>query len=188
VAFSLGFWHPFGPHGEETPDDIINRKRSEIANNGWTLWSFQSRPYETLAEWRRLIAESKPPEVLVFCSLSPKAADPSAVGKPKQIIPCSQYSLVDGARKWQPMPDTVRVPHPFLGERNEASAFVVSGIIEARNNAPAAAEWYSKSGEWRADRVPTRGEYLIRAGGEIPLRPASVVLVLKEPYLAVVRA
>jgi hypothetical protein len=27
--FELGFWHPFGSHGRESPEDIINRKRSE---------------------------------------------------------------------------------------------------------------------------------------------------------------
>ena len=42
----IGFWHPFGVHGGETREHIIKRKRSEIENNGWTLWSFQYRKDE----------------------------------------------------------------------------------------------------------------------------------------------
>lgn len=38
--FIIAFWHPFGPHGRETTQDILKRKQKEIENNGWTLWSF----------------------------------------------------------------------------------------------------------------------------------------------------
>jgi hypothetical protein len=48
--FELGFWHPFGSHGRESPEDIISRKRSETDKNGWTLWSFQYRRPEALDE------------------------------------------------------------------------------------------------------------------------------------------
>jgi hypothetical protein len=46
-------------------------------------------------------------------------------------------------------------------------------------------EWFSQ-GAWREDRIPTRGEYLIRRGGEIAIRDVAAVLELKPPYLAIV--
>jgi hypothetical protein len=68
--FELGFWHPFGSHGREPPDDIINRKRSETDKNGWTLWSFQYRRPEALEEWYRELSFAKPRgPVVVFCSM-----------------------------------------------------------------------------------------------------------------------
>ena len=39
VAFGIGVWHPFGPHGRETPEQISDRKRGEIDVKGRTLWS-----------------------------------------------------------------------------------------------------------------------------------------------------
>lgn len=48
----MGFWHPFGPHGRETTQEILKRKQKEIDNSGWTLWSFQSRTAGTLGAWR----------------------------------------------------------------------------------------------------------------------------------------
>ena len=62
--FELGFWHPFGEHGRESPLDIIHRKRSEIEKNGWTLWSFQYRTPETLRDWCRELSATKSGEVL----------------------------------------------------------------------------------------------------------------------------
>ena len=49
AAGGLAEWrHPFGPHGRETPEQILDPKRSEIAANGWTLWPFQYRRPELL--------------------------------------------------------------------------------------------------------------------------------------------
>jgi hypothetical protein len=42
-GFDVGIWHPFGPHGLESPEQIVMRKRHGIAANGWTVWSFQYR-------------------------------------------------------------------------------------------------------------------------------------------------
>jgi hypothetical protein len=57
--FELGFWHPFGSHDSGSPEDIINRKRSETEKNGWSLWSFQYRRPESLNEWYRELALAK---------------------------------------------------------------------------------------------------------------------------------
>jgi hypothetical protein len=76
---------------------------------------------------------------------------------------------------------------------------IVAGIISiAIRNGPSqrtsgigelTVEWFSlKKGPWRRERVPTRGEYLIRAGGVERMRPYRAVLVLQAPYLAVVRS
>ena len=37
LKFEIGFWHPFGPHGGETPEQIINRKQNEIDENHWRV-------------------------------------------------------------------------------------------------------------------------------------------------------
>ena len=52
-----------------------------------------------------------------------------------------------------------------------------------------AVEWLTE-GQWRQDRIPTRGEYLIRPGeGQSSIAPLSgLCLELQAPYLALVGA
>jgi hypothetical protein len=197
-AFKLGFWHPFGPHGRETAEQIIVRKRKEIEDNdGWTLWSFQYRRSETLDEWYERLRANSGESPVVFCSHSPKAKDPANVGVPVNPIDCQSYRFV-GQENWQPLPPRVSVRHPFRVQRKQASAFVVKNIVivPERNTQPCpAVEWLyiaerqcTAERQWRQDQVPTRGEYLIRLGGTRPRRPISAVLELRDPYLAVVSA
>jgi hypothetical protein len=52
AEFDIGFWHPFGPHGGETPEDIIERKRAEIA-------AVEKLPFRLLS-LRKLTAPKRP--------------------------------------------------------------------------------------------------------------------------------
>ncbi len=185
--FTIGCWHPFGPHGREGPQQIIERKRGEIAVNGWTLWSFQYRRPQVLDEWSRELQAVGGPTALVFCSDSVRARDPAEAGVPVETADCRSYRFV-GEDEWLPLPAGVRVLHPLRGGRTLASAFVVQRIVyPVKPFALPAVEWLSK-GRWRQDRMPTRGEYLIRLGGTSPLRAVRAVLELRAPYLAVVSA
>jgi hypothetical protein len=123
----------------------------------------------------------------VFCSASKKAIDPAATGVPTSSDICRSYRLV-GNDGWLPFPATISSPHPFRGKRRQASAFVVSGVVENPQiiDRPCL-EWWSDS-QWRTDRVPTRGEYLVRPGGTQPMRHVRAVLKLRPPYLAIVSA
>jgi hypothetical protein len=81
------------------------------------------------------------------------------------------------------------VPHPFRKGNSQASAFVVRRVIHPIVPfALPAVEWFSSKGQWRQDPVPTRGQYLIRPGGMVPMRSVRAVLELRAPYLAVVSA
>jgi hypothetical protein len=185
TTFELAFWHPFGPHGRETPKQIIERKRSEIAANGWTLWSFQHR--RMLYDWHREISGAGPDAVFVFCSEGRGAVDPARDGVP--ATNCQSYRFVpEKGAEWRPTPKGIKIPHPFRPGKTLASAFVVQGIIHpAETFVGPAVEWFSlREGPWRQTRVPTRGEYLIRPGGTIAMRSFSAVLELGSPYLAVV--
>jgi hypothetical protein len=177
--FSIGFWHPFGPHAGETAEEIIARKRDEIDANGWTFWSFQMR--RTLSSWHNEIMLTKPQKVLVFCSEGKGASDPSGA-----VEYGSSYCMIDDD-SWQAVPSAIKIPHP-IGKKYEASAFVVADIvhpIKAIELFPA--QWHTlNGGPWRDDIIPTRGEYLIRRGGSLNIRRYRAVLVLKAPYLAVV--
>ncbi len=178
--FQIGFWHPFGPHGKEPAEEILERKSKEVLQNGWTLWSFQRR--RMLDAWRNQIIETGPDAVYVFCSGGTGAADP-----PNAPAPCVSYRLI-GETSWKPIPAGVKVPHPFRPGVTEASAFVVKRVIYPIDffERPTV-EWFSlKRGPWRHEKVPTRGEYLIRAGAGERLRRCRAVLVLQDPYLAVV--
>jgi len=188
-AFDMAFWHPFGPHGRETPEEIIERKRDEIEKNGWTLWSFQHRLM--LNDWHREVSTAKLNAVFAFCSYGRGAVDPAREGTPNMCVDCQSYRFVDEEDAvWHPMPHPVRVPHPFRPGQKLASAFVVQRILSpVESTSPLAAEWFSpQKGPWCQSGIPTRGEYLIRQGGKIPLRKVRAVLELKPPYLAVVSA
>jgi hypothetical protein len=186
-AFKIGFWHPFGPHGREAPEAIIERKRREVAANGWTFWSFQYRRPAVFEAWSQQLSIVGPGPLPVFCSDSPKAIDPSDVGTPVSTTDCLSFRFA-GQSEWQSWPANVRVPHPFRGAKSEASAFIVQYILfPVESFEVPSVEWLSY-GVWRQDRVPTRGEYLIRPGGITPMRPIRAVLGLMTPYLAWVRA
>jgi hypothetical protein len=175
MDFRVGFWHPFGPHGREDAEDILARKRREIDENGWTLWSFQKRDLD--AWWREILAASPGP-VYVFCSEGAGAVDPA-----NEPTACTRYRLI-GDSAWQPLPTAIRVPHPFRRGATEASAFVVQQVIYPVGSLELPmVEWWSK-GLWRRDRTPTRGEYLIRRGEGEAMRRVRAILLLKDPYLA----
>jgi hypothetical protein len=185
--FEIAFWHPFGPHGQETPAQIIERKRAEIEANGWTLWSFQHR--SMLIDWHRELSSAKRSEVFAFCSDSRGAVDPARAGTPNAVVDCRSFGFVDETF-WRPMPTGVRIPHPFRPGKKLASAFVVEAVIYPLEpfQLPAV-EWFSPSkGPWCPGVLPTRGEYLIRRGGTTLMRKVCAVLKLKAPYLAVVSA
>jgi len=54
--FTIGFWHPFGPHAGESREHILSRKAKEVEATGWTLWSFQQR--RTLLDWLHWLPKS----------------------------------------------------------------------------------------------------------------------------------
>lgn len=178
-VFAFAIWHPFGPHGRELPEAIIQRKRREIEVNGWTLWSFQHRREEMLRRWHGLLASAGAP-ALVFCANSAGAVDPSAgVGTTRS------YRFID-QDEWRALPEAIKVPHPFRGQGRDASAFVVQRIVHPLDPFDCPVEWLFRNGQWRQDRVPSRGEYVIRPGGTVPIRSVRAVLELGKPFLAVV--
>jgi hypothetical protein len=182
--FNVGIWHPFGPHGRETAEEIISRKRTEIGVNGWTLWSFQYRRQEILEEWFRHLSNVRNP--VVFCSMSLNAVDPASTGIPVEPRECLAYRSC-GEIVWQTIPPGVKVRHPFRGKRKQASAFVIKQIIHPAEFDCPNVQWLSK-GVWQESRLPTRGEYLIQRGGSQPMRAVRAFLELQPPYLAVVSA
>ena len=190
--FEIAFWHPFGPHGDEDTKEIIERKCKEIVANKWTLWSFRHRLM--LEDWHRELLSAKQNAVFVFCSDSPNAVDPALVeGSLSKPIHCQSYRFVGGKdTQWKPMPAGVSVPHPFRPSKEQklASAFVVKRIIfPVKPFDGPEVEWFSLNKgpcRWCQEKIPTRGEYLIRPGGEIAMRSVRAVLELKPPYLAIV--
>lgn len=175
----VGFWHPFGSHANETPEEILNRKSKEIKENGWTLWSFQYRTPESIALWIKEIEILNPSAVLVFCSYSPHAKSPkSATGY------CNEYRHPNES-SWRPIPDKIEIPHP-LGSRAEATGFKVVNVIYPIDHHiyEDNHEWFCiKDSKWRTDPVPTRPEYLVRPGGLIKLRKLHAILKLAYPYI-----
>src|SRR5947209_9676474 len=106
--FELGFWHPFGWHGQESPQDILRRKRRETEQNGWTLWSFQHR--SMLDDWYRELASAAGQPIYVFCSRWERGRDPGGPGTSTTTIYCKQYQLLGRNIGWAPIPSSVRVP------------------------------------------------------------------------------
>src|SRR5262249_25454347 len=118
---------------------------------------------------------------LALCSDSPMAV------VPKSDVRYSRSYRLDPGGPWLPIPEAVRGPH-HLGRTRTASAFVVASIrpIPAQHRElDGRAMWLAKSGSWRTDRVPTRGEYLLRPASEgAELRRVYAVLELRYPYVA----
>lgn len=70
------FYSVIGPHGKETPREIINRKRKEIdeCKKHFSLWSAKIDIKSKEEVWKL----SEDSEVVVLCKINPKAADPVA--------------------------------------------------------------------------------------------------------------
>jgi hypothetical protein len=186
TQFEFAFWHPFGPHGVEDREQILERKRMEIERNEWTLWSFQRRRQRTLDAWGEILMKAD--AAYAFCSEGNGAKTP-----PGAPLYCTSYRRVGEGEEWTPIPATISVPHPFRRQQREATAFIVQEIIcPVPDRVQRNIRWLSlgPSGEeeWRADRVPTRGEYLIKPCDGETMRRYCAVLVLKKPYFALVRA
>jgi hypothetical protein len=184
--FNLSFWHPFGRHGRECPKDIIHRKRGETERNGWTLWSFQYRRPQTLDDWYRELSSADPTgPVFVFCSRGTSAVDPDRPGAQVKTSDCRHYRMI-GDREFHKVPGSIRVPHPFGLDKQEASAFVVRRVYHPIDLFERPFVLWLSQDRWRKDAIPTRGEYLIRRGGKVAMRDVSAVLELRPPYLATV--
>jgi hypothetical protein len=188
-SFAIGFWHPFGTHAHEQRDDILKRKAGEIARNGWTLWSFQYRRPEMLAGWREMLRAELAGrnEAFVLCSDSRGTADPRSQPRAAALY------RVDAMSAWQPIPAAVRVPHPSARSDRQGCAFWVTGIEEVAAQAlpQIGIRWWCSggaAGRWREDALPTRGEYLIKAGGGAALRPVYAVLRIADPFMVQIRA
>lgn len=178
--FKIGFWHPFGVAAGEPCDCIISRKKQEIKRNGWTLWSFQHRPEETINLWAKEIKKHGK-NVFVFCSDSKNAQDPKG-----KVFFSKQFKFAN-SDKWKKIPQSIKVPHPF-GGGDRASAFIVKAVHELEKvKASKGIKWLCMDGRWREDNLPTRGEYLIKSGGKCKLRKVYQILELKHPYLAILK-
>jgi hypothetical protein len=190
-SFTLGFWHPFGPHGHrqdgtpETPDEILIRKANEIKNNGWTLWSFNG--HSKLSDLlTKLQGDSF---VYTLCASSNMSNPPKG-----NAGECAHYRPF-GASEWQPVPRSVSVRFP--GDKSHAVAFKVKRIIMlAPPKAPAISiNWYStRTGLWNSEYgqgkvgYPPRPECLIkRCDNGAPLRAVRAVLELCAPFLVQLR-
>jgi len=181
TKFKIGFWHPFGNHGAEYRDHIISRKQKEIIDNdGWTLWSFQSRTNETIDKWIKEINKYDQ-KVFVLCSDSEGAKDPAG-----ERFDVKQCKFVN-SNKWINIPSAISIPHPF-GRRSTALAFKVKAIYKPETiRLPEGIKWFCMDRRWKEDNLPTRGEYLIKLGGRCKLRKVYQILELEHPYLAILR-
>lgn len=178
--FEFGFWHPFGPYTGLTEAEILNWKRSEVERFGWTFWSFAFS--RSAGDWVDLLADSRKP-IYALCSFSAGARDPD-VHRGTRLA--THHRRISEAQ-WQAMPDPalMKVTNPFR-RRGLALAFKVGRVVELPPQVPPfCVEWYSRTEKrWRSDRLPTRGEYLIRRGGPVRLRSVCAALELVEPYIA----
>jgi hypothetical protein len=179
-SLEFGFWHPFGPYTGLTVDQILDWKRSEVERFGWTFWSFAYSP--SAADWLDILANRRGP-VYALCSFSTGARDPD-VHRGTRLA--THYRSIPET-EWHPMPDPelMKVTNPFR-RRGRALAFKVGRVLELPPQVPPfCIDWYSRTKKvWRSDRLPTRGEFLIRRGGPVPLRSVCAALELVEPYLA----
>ncbi len=142
-----------------------------------------------LEKWFQCITESSARKVFVFCSAG-QGTDPLVRGRDGRAVDCQSFRLVNEAR-WQQIPDKIRVPHTFKKQTNHPSAFVVNNIFYPVHSADLpSVEWLKKDGTWRegygeGERfrlgIPTRGEYLVRRGGQKPIGHVRAVLELKAP-------
>ncbi len=155
------FWHPVGPHGGETLQQIQKRKLDDVSKYGFTLWSFAPATALRVYAWRAELKREALGTAAVLCCGN-NTSDPSE--KSGEVRWLSEYS--EDLLVWK------RLPHPKMTSYHRgptkagfvASAFHVTSIevpetvsIERPKN------WFRANGNsWEHGIVPTRGEYLVR--------------------------
>ena len=181
--FEFGFWHPFGAYTGRSGEEVLEWKAGEATSHGWTLWSFVHSGSASV--WLKELSKANRP-VYALCSHSPAVRDPDPH---KGTLFASHFRPL-GESAWQPMPDreVMHVTNPFK-RKGLALGFKVRRVMSiAPAVPPFNVEWYSRGeSRWRTDRVPTRGEYLLRRGGSAPPRPVCAILELAAPYLTELR-
>jgi len=183
-TFELGFWHPFGPYTGLSPSQVLEWKHGKVERYGWTFWSFVHS--SSANTWLDVLEHGREP-IYALCSHSPNGArdpDPN-----RGALLAREYRYLSNS-EWHEMPDpsVMKVTNPF--KRNGlALGFKVSRVVSVEPTIPPfTLEWYSRTDRsWRSDRVPTRGEFLIRRGGTVAPRRVCAVLQLTRPYLAELR-
>ncbi len=119
----------------------------------------------------------------VLCSFSAGARDPD-VHRGARLATHYRFA---SETLWHAMPDPalMKVTNPFR-RHGRALAFKIGRVVELTPQVPPFhVRWYSRiEKQWRSDPLPTRGEYLIRRGGPVPLRSVCAVLELIPPYIA----
>lgn len=199
---TLAFWHPFGPHGGQSPEKIIESKLESIKKNKWTLWSFQHRTREYMETWIQEISKSKQKRVFVLCSTNKNNSDTSAGGKKIRAKQYCEYHK----KKWdaKDIPKDITVYHPW-NVAGLASAFVVSKIYLSPSQPKILNQcncfdflWNLNCdfrvwspGKWiKSTDGCTRGEKLIKLDERKKIkviRPICVILELKKPYVVEIR-
>jgi len=181
--FGIGFWHPFGPYTGLSAAEVLEWKAGEVERHGWTFWSFAYS--STTQAWLDRLNGSDGP-VYALCSHSPGARDPD---ENEGNLLASHFRYVSET-SWRAMPNPriMKVTNPFR-RKGLALGFRVRRVITFEPvNPPFGVEWYSRgNATWRSDRIPTRGEYLIRRGGRVAPRKVCAALELEPPYLAVLK-
>ena len=186
---TVAFWHPVGPHGGESFDDIIRRKRTEIDAHGYTLWSFAAGGTGRVEAWRReLRGRSLVSCSVVCCGATTK--DPHLGSA--ETVPWMTESSAD-ARTWVPIPGRITNYHrPARRNGIVCSGFVVEAIEAPRSMCVARpTRWLrmqANEGRWESSRLPTRGEYLTETPEETAKGPAvRLKLTVRDPFVVWLR-
>lgn len=132
--FELGFWHPFGSHGRESPEDIINRKRSETEKMDGRCGHFNIAGQNRSMSGRELSFAKPRGPVVVFCSRGNSAVDPDRPGALTRTADCREYRFIgDNDAHWQPVPPLIRVP-PHSGQERPQRPLLWCDVSITRSN------------------------------------------------------
>lgn len=202
---TVAFWHCFGPYGKETQAEILKRKRKEIADNKWTLWSFSHKSDTTLELWLSQIKSIGAKRVFVLCAESRHAKSP--VNGKKKLLNAREYKSPHD-QSWNSIPPKIEVPHFFGSGSSTVSAFKVKDILLPPANAatdggfkwlePKLPTWQPKpkfkwlrikDGTWQHSKGPFGkcGEFLLNEGGGFKRPPICALLELQYPYVVQIR-
>ena len=182
----LCFWHPVGPHGGESLEAIVLRKRGEIDTHGYTLWSFAPAVEARVVAWRSELRDRGLTACSVLCC-GDTTIDPHDGMRP---VPWMTESSEDG-QVWASIPTNMTNYHRAANRQGVvASAFVVTqieapaGLRVARPN-----RWLRTNRRaWEQGPVLTRGEYLIeRLPPSSDGRQVRLLLSLRDPFVVWLR-
>ena len=174
IPTNVFLWHPFNKHGQESYEEIIERKGSEIDACGYTYWSIGMGPIRQSMiadQWRIPLWQNTDGDGFAYVMLGiEKTKGTSKEGarathfnegvlfKKKRM---GIHDLNRDMTGWEEIPEGISATRHKITD-NPSLALKVYEIIHVDKDSDLKVEWWNEKGQWESDRPPGIEQHAVK--------------------------